>query len=172
MLPPILRGAKRDLPDGVELLSELPDADQLVFVGDQVETARILQNLIRNGAQSAARRQASGPRWVRVSAIHEEDWVVLLVQDNGAGVSAEVADHLFEIGATTRAEEGGQGIGLYASRALAEENGGTLVHRACAGGALFELRLPMAADVGATIGTHPRAANGRWPSDLGAAKSG
>lgn len=142
VLPPILRGAKRDLPEGVELLSDLLEAGHHPFIGDQVETARVLQNLIRNGAQSAARREAQGPRWVRVMVDTEPGWVVISVHDNGEGVSPDVAARLFQFGATTRADEGGEGIGLYASRALARENNGSLVHRPVEMGAIFELRLP------------------------------
>ena len=78
----------------------------------------------------------------RRSRSYLDNWVVLSVHDNGGGVPDEVLGKLFEAGTTSRAAEGGQGLGLYGSRALARENGGTLVHLPGEFGALFELRLP------------------------------
>lgn len=67
----------------------------------------------------------------------------MTISDNGPGVPPEVATRLFEPFVTSRAAEGGLGIGLSLSHTLAEEMSGTLRHRRSADGwTHFSLRLP------------------------------
>src|SRR2546421_167357 len=65
-----------------------------------------------------------------------------IVEDDGPGVPEELRPRLFARLATARS--GGSGLGLYISRALAEEAGGSLELLDAAGGAKFRLRLPSA----------------------------
>jgi signal transduction histidine kinase len=71
---------------------------------------------------------------------------VLAVEDHGAGVPAADRERVFE--RFTRLEPGrGLGLGLYIARQLARSQGGDLVvtDARTAGGARFELRLPLRA---------------------------
>ena len=80
------------------------------------------------------------------------------VEDDGPGVDAEAARHLFERfyrGRPTSAGSSGMGIGLAIVRGLTEAMGGTVsAARGSAGGLLVRLRLPTmpppAEDRGAT----------------------
>ena len=65
-----------------------------------------------------------------------------IVEDDGPGVPEELRPRLFARLATARS--GGSGLGLYISRALAEEAGGSLELLDAPGGAKFRLRLPSA----------------------------
>jgi signal transduction histidine kinase len=70
--------------------------------------------------------------------------VVLAVEDDGAGVRLEERERIFE--RFTRLEPGrGLGLGLYIARQLARAQGGDLIaaDASIAGGARFELRLPL-----------------------------
>ncbi len=82
---------------------------------------------------------------VRVAGRVEDGWVSLRVEDDGPGIAPEVADHLFDAFETTKPAGLGTGLGLFISRRLVEEAGGTVTldpgHRQ---GAAFVIRLPAA----------------------------
>ena len=68
----------------------------------------------------------------------------LAVEDAGEGISPEVREHLFEPFFTTRAEQGGSGLGLTVVRSIVDEHGGRIdVHDITPHGTCFELFLPL-----------------------------
>jgi signal transduction histidine kinase len=81
---------------------------------------------------------------LRVELDSRDGWATVTVTDSGPGVPAELRERIFEPFFTTR--PGGSGLGLAASRAIAESHGGTLELDAEARGATFVLRLPVAAE--------------------------
>ncbi|MGJ3647755.1 sensor histidine kinase [Sphingomonas sp. GlSt437] len=119
--------------------------DQLPMLSiDRVQVQQVLLNLLLNAIESLA----DGPRGDRnlwVFARHDHRRVVLAVEDNGPGLSNDAREHLWEPFWTSK--QGGIGLGLAMSLAIAESHGGAL---RCSGrhhgnGALFELYLPTAA---------------------------
>ncbi|TGB13946.1 HAMP domain-containing sensor histidine kinase [Streptomyces sp. MZ04] len=114
--------------------------------GSRGQLARVLGNLVNN-AQRHARTH------VTVATRTEGTWAVLAVSDDGAGVPESEREHVFERfvrldDARTR-DDGGAGLGLAIARDVAERHGGTLtVREAPGGGALFELRVPLAPPAG------------------------
>jgi signal transduction histidine kinase len=100
---------------------------------------QILGNLVDNACKY-------GPEDGSVWLLGERDGTdaVLAVEDEGAGVPPEERERVFE--RFTRLEPGrGLGLGLYIARQLARAQGGDLVvtDARVAGGARFELRLPL-----------------------------
>jgi signal transduction histidine kinase len=83
---------------------------------------------------------------VEITAGNRGTSVELRVTDDGPGVVAEVAEHLFERGSRGRASRG-QGIGLYVAQRMLSEHGGTIVldEPDRVPGASFVVRLPAAA---------------------------
>ena len=72
------------------------------------------------------------------------DAVVITVRDNGMGI--EDLDSLFEPFYTTKAPGDGTGLGLAISSGIVNDLGGRLTARnGQAGGAVFEITLPLAA---------------------------
>lgn len=67
--------------------------------------------------------------------------VRLDISDNGQGVSAEAAEHLFEPFYSQRA--GGTGLGLYLARELCQANGARLTYLGNEGGCCFRISLPL-----------------------------
>lgn len=111
---------------------------------DVERTLQILINLVGNSVRYTQHGE--------IEIWHEVDgrFVETLVRDSGIGIAPEHHDRLFtrfgqiERGLTRTA--GGSGLGLYISRKLAEQMGGTVVLKASAPGqgSTFALRLPAA----------------------------
>ncbi|MGI9430664.1 MAG: hybrid sensor histidine kinase/response regulator [Myxococcota bacterium] len=100
---------------------------------------RLLENLTRNALEAL-----SDGGTVRVATRVDEDCVVLTVSDDGPGVPAELKDVVFEP-FTSGGRRGGTGLGLAIARKVAEDHRGSIALRSSdAGGAEFEIRLPVA----------------------------
>jgi signal transduction histidine kinase len=96
-----------------------------------------------NLALNAVQACASGEH-VSVSArAHNEDardWVVIDVEDNGAGVPREVRATLFDPFVSTRAQ--GTGLGLAISRQIVEDHHGSLTCTFLDRGTRFTVKIP------------------------------
>ena len=92
--------------------------------GNAQRLEQVIVNLLLNACQSLPDRQ----RAIRVSTRRAEVGrnVMLEVRDEGVGISPEDLGRLAEPFFTTRQSSGGTGLGLYVSRRIVEEHGGTL----------------------------------------------
>jgi two-component system OmpR family sensor kinase len=133
------------------LTLDLPDAlDGVAIEGARDDLHRLVLNLVEN----AFLHTPSGtPVVVSVrgdtpSGGTGSDHVTLEVADRGPGVPADRRERVFERFARSagdRSSASGTGLGLAIVRAVAEAHGGTATVRdADGGGALFEIRLPVA----------------------------
>ncbi|WP_329270806.1 sensor histidine kinase [Streptomyces sp. NBC_01451] len=109
--------------------------------GSRTQLGRLVANLLDNAQRHA--RSA-----VTVSVRREGARAVVEVADDGDGVPPEDRERVFErfvrLDAARSRDDGGAGLGLAIARDVAVRHGGTLtVREATAGGALFELRLPV-----------------------------
>jgi signal transduction histidine kinase len=107
---------------GVALDLQL-DGGGHVIDADEDQLQQIVLNLVRN---ALAATPAGGRITVRVEAQAAPPAVRLIVRDTGPGIPAEMATNLFEPFFTTRASEGGTGLGLAVVRAIVTEHGGTI----------------------------------------------
>lgn len=108
--------------------------------GDPLLLARAVRNLADN-----ARRHASHS--MALSCFDEGSYIVVRVDDDGAGIEEEDRSRVFE--RFTRLDDarsrdgGGAGLGLAIVSGVAKAHGGTVsVERSPQGGARFEMRLP------------------------------
>jgi two-component system sensor histidine kinase TtrS len=102
-----------------ELAEPLP-----TVLGDRIQLEQVLVNLMCN-AFDALRESGREPRRVvvrtKVDAPHS---VLVEVEDNGAGIPAEIAGHVFDRFFTTKPD--GMGMGLSISQSIIENHGGKL----------------------------------------------
>jgi signal transduction histidine kinase/ActR/RegA family two-component response regulator len=128
---------------GHELAIDLPDRPVFLH-GDATRLAQILSNLLNNAAKYTNR----GGR-VSLSASVEDQTLVLVVSDNGIGISPDMLDSVFEmfvqVDATLERTNAGLGVGLSLARRLVELHGGTITaHSEGLGkGSTFTVRLPI-----------------------------
>lgn len=118
---------------------EPPTPEAVQARGRAPALAQIVSNLVINAGHAAA---ASTPPRVKVSWDVVGDSVEITVEDNGLGVPAAVRSKIFDAYFSTRRSVDGTGLGLFVSRNLAHEMGGSLTLDETAAGARFRLRLP------------------------------
>ncbi|MEU6378481.1 ATP-binding protein [Streptomyces sp. NPDC046909] len=129
--------------DGVTVeASEGVESEGVEVAGSRGQLERVIGNLLDNGQRHA--RSA-----VTVSVRRDGAWAVVEVADDGDGVPGADRERIFErfvrLDEARSRDDGGAGLGLAIARDVAARHGGTLTVRdAPAGGALFELRLPLA----------------------------
>jgi C4-dicarboxylate-specific signal transduction histidine kinase len=96
---------------------------------------------------------------VKVTVDREDGWAVVRVHDSGPGIAAEHLAHLFDEYMTTKRR--GLGLGLAISRRVVEQLEGTIrAANAATGGAVFEVRLPLAPAAAGAIAASPGAVQG------------
>jgi signal transduction histidine kinase len=117
-----------------EVSTDLPP---LVGVRDQL--VQVFLNLVLN-AIDATHRAGKEAR-VEVRAERKGDAIEVTVSDNGSGVPAEHAGRLFQPYFTTKKH--GTGLGLFVTRKLVQEHGGTVTYEPNPeGGARFRVQFP------------------------------
>ena len=128
---------------GHRLTLDLPD-EPVTLSADPARLEQVLANLLNNAAKYT---DVGGRIWLR--AFVDAGQLVVSVKDNGAGLTAEMREHVFELfvqGPEMRAyTRGGLGIGLTLVRRLVEMHGGTVEARSDGPGqgSEFITRLPI-----------------------------
>lgn len=124
----------------VSLECHEPSAPEVVRARGRARgLAQIVSNLVINAGHAAA---ASTPPTVRVRWDVSGDHVEITVEDNGLGVPVAMRNKIFDAYFSTRRSADGTGLGLFVSRNLAHEMGGSLTLDETTAGARFRLLLP------------------------------
>lgn len=101
---------------------------------------QILTNLISN-AKNALDASDAEDKQITLGIYETDEWVWVVVKDNGIGIPEENLNKIFNHGFTTRKE--GHGFGLHSCATAAQELGGSLTVQSKEGeGAKFVLKLP------------------------------
>jgi signal transduction histidine kinase len=100
------------------ITAEVPDGlPPLVGVRDQL--VQVVFNLVINAVDATGKGGC-----ISVRATQSGDQVTLEVRDDGCGIPAELRDRIFRPYFTTKKQ--GTGLGLFVSRKIIEEHGGTM----------------------------------------------
>ena len=103
------------------------------------QISEIIFNLVKNAIEVA--RDSPNGR-VSVRSWREDNWLVMSIADNGAGIAEEVRATLFQPFATLKPD--GNGLGLYAAGERVRELNGRILYRAnVPQGTVFEVRWPI-----------------------------
>ena len=119
------------------VLNQVPD--DLVLFADASVLRRVFQNLIANAIRYAPGGEVvAGARELAAQGV-VECWV----SDNGAGISAEFLEKIFDKGETDPEASGGTGLGLAIVKTFIEAHGGTVTAESALGvGSTFRFSLP------------------------------
>jgi len=124
--------------NGVEVSFRLdPNAD--LVLADRIQIQQVLVNLIRNAIEVMI--ESSNDRRLEIATVaNSDDAVEVSVADTGAGLTQEVAQHLFQPFVTTKRK--GMGLGLSICRTIVEAHGGKIwVEAPPSGGTIFRFTL-------------------------------
>ncbi|MGW0803495.1 sensor histidine kinase [Nonomuraea sp. NPDC002799] len=112
----------------------------VVVVGDRLQLARLLTNLLDNAERHAETQ-------ITVSVRRRDCDAVLEVLDDGAGIAPDQRDVVFQrftrLDASRSRDAGGTGLGLPIAREIARNHGGALTIEDSDSGARFVLLLPI-----------------------------
>jgi signal transduction histidine kinase len=133
--------------DAVSLFSAYPNiyleksipAEEISIYADKEQISRVFVNLIKNAVQAIGRRDDGH---LRVSVVKSEPNVRVIIEDNGMGISEDVAEKIFTPNFTTKS--GGMGLGLAISKGIVEVVGGSIWFETTPGlGTKFFVQLPI-----------------------------
>jgi two-component system C4-dicarboxylate transport sensor histidine kinase DctB len=127
-------------PRRVRIVRTLPRGPVMVMA-DRIRLEQVIINLLRNALD--ATRDVAAPQIELILTAGET--ATLLIRDNGPGIAD--LDKLFEPFWTTKKAGEGVGLGLAISSGIVNDLGGRLLARnGEAGGAVFEVQLPLLGD--------------------------
>jgi signal transduction histidine kinase len=110
---------------------------------DEIQLQQVLLNLLVNAVESLAKVEP-GTRELRLRTARSVDNVIVAVEDNGTGLSAEL-DRLFDAFYTTKSE--GLGMGLAIARSIIEAHSGRIwAETRRPQGAIMQFSLPIPAE--------------------------
>jgi PAS domain S-box-containing protein len=113
----------------------------LSFPASRGRLIQVVLNLLLNAAQAV---EQTGGGMIRVATSNTQDGVLLSVEDDGPGVSEDVASRVFDPFFTTKGADSGTGLGLSVCADIIHRHGGTIrVRRGALGGACFEAVIPL-----------------------------
>jgi two-component system NtrC family sensor kinase len=135
----LARGALHEVKVIPEFDENLPPV-----LGDAQQLEQVLVNLCVNAAHAMEGRPDQ-KLWVRGKT--DGTHVIILVEDNGKGIPVENLESIWNPFFTTKEVGKGTGLGLSICQNIIEEHGGTIgATNVPNGGALFTIRLPVAAE--------------------------
>jgi two-component system, NtrC family, sensor kinase len=116
---------------------------------DVAQINQVILNLVKNAAQAVP---AEGGE-VRIrTTMRDADHVQLIINDNGAGIPADVLPKIWEPFFTTKKAGAGTGLGLSTSKRIVDAHKGRLEVRSVVGqGTAFTLELPTLSPMAASI---------------------
>ncbi len=103
---------------------------------------QVVVNLLMNSCQALTSKEQAIEIQSKYSPHNKE--IILIVEDEGAGIAKEHISHVFDPFFTTKRESGGTGLGLAVSATIVKEHGGTLSFQSTVGkGTSAIMRMPI-----------------------------
>jgi signal transduction histidine kinase len=118
-------------------LTLLQAAQPCTALADHDQLQQAILNLVRNALDAS-----SAGTDVEVEVRRTDAWIEVIVRDHGVGISSEDLAQVTEPFFTTRAHEGGTGLGLSVVKAIASSHNGELEFCSNAGETRASFRLP------------------------------
>ena len=138
----VLHMKHRAVAYGATLHEDL-SRDPLWVTACPMMARQVAFNLIQNAYEAVKRCGSAGRVVVRTAA--SEKWVRLEVEDDGGGLSDQMQSEATEPFVTSRASDGGTGLGLYVVRSIVTEVNGTFSLEDGTRGVRAVVRLPKVA---------------------------
>jgi len=116
----------------------------LFYAAEENDMMELFGNLLENAFKY-------GNGWVKIYQSGNEQALMIAIEDDGAGVDETFSSQILARGARADTTQHGQGIGLaVAAEILSHYGGGLNIGKSAAGGAKFDVFLPLAANTNMT----------------------
>jgi len=103
---------------GISYEIEFVENDLVVFIGKE-QLMQVLINIVQNSIEAMDK----GAR-LSIKAFREDSWVCIEIKDEGVGIKKSDLDKIFNPFFSTK--ESGTGLGLYITKRIVENNGGSI----------------------------------------------
>jgi C4-dicarboxylate-specific signal transduction histidine kinase len=114
--------------------------DELVVLGNPIQLEQVFINLLTNARDALAE---APERRIRISSRLEGEQIQIVLADSGPGIPADIQSRIFDPFFTTKEVGAGTGLGLSITYSIVKEHGGEITLADSAGGAQFEIALPL-----------------------------
>ena len=146
VLVPLLTGAL-SCSTAIEIQGVDAIREDIQVAGSEDTFRQVIHSLLSNAADAVQKQKGClGATFCGVITIafrRVENNIIITVADNGGGIAESLQEKIFDPLFTTKADNGGFGIGLYLSRIIIENSmNGSLWLDNISGGARFNIRLP------------------------------
>jgi signal transduction histidine kinase len=131
---------RASLPSTIAMILDLPDAKELVVLGDAHRLEQVLVNLGTNAWQ--AMEGSKGQLIFRAAPDVGQDAIHVQVIDTGPGIPASVQPHIYDPFYTTK--PAGTGMGLAVAHGIVSDHGGRISLETGPTGTRFDIWLPAA----------------------------
>ena len=127
------------LVTGISFVLLLHHHQTVMVYADKRKLVSVLQNLVFNAVSFTP--QGGN---IRLCLNRKQEFAVLRVEDDGAGISQEDLPHIFDRFFTNRIHGDGNGMGLFIVKSIVNEHGGTIEVTSEPGkGTTFTIKLPI-----------------------------
>jgi signal transduction histidine kinase/FixJ family two-component response regulator len=148
-----LAAAKAE-PHGIDFVARLGEGLG-EFEIDEAAAAPALLNILENAVDACAGAHPGGGGRIRFRVRGRRDHVRFEVADDGVGMGAETREKIFDLFTSSKGQAG-TGLGLFISRNVIEQHGGTIAVDSEPGkGARFRVRWPRGAPATARAPEYP-----------------
>ncbi len=126
-----------NIPDGIVIITSVSPVD-IEIPADYSQIEQVLINLIKNSTEALTGRNNGK---IVLNACHENEDVIIQVEDNGIGIPGDIIEDIFVPFYTTK--KNGSGIGLSISKQIMRAHGGNLEVKSAPGkNTAFNMRFP------------------------------
>ena len=130
---------------GVQLITDLSEGIPWISV-DRNQIKQVILNLVHNALHAMPTGGEIHITTDRRSR-DQRDWLAMSLADTGTGIAPENIERVFEPFFTTRAKDGGTGLGLSVTYGIVADHGGLIdVESQVGKGSTFTVWLPVEAD--------------------------
>jgi len=125
--------------NGVQVRCHLTE-EKSTLNGDPVQITRAIQNVIINAIQASSESRGE----IEVSCIRKDFYVDVRIADTGHGIQPDQIAKIFDPYFTTKQGKSGTGLGLYITKKVVEDHGGSIKVESIPGtGTTITIRLPL-----------------------------
>ena len=154
MIKEAMKLLRSTLPKEIKIQENFEKKLKLVKA-DSIQMYQVFMNLCTNARDALKgldnpclevvleNEQISRSGQVVPSDLKPGSYVVFSVRDNGAGIDATIADHIFEPYFSTKDSKSGTGLGLATALGIVKQYGGTINYDTSEKGSCFKVYLPV-----------------------------